>query len=62
MFYQRPSDVAVLTGELFLVVVGAIIVIFSVLTWRKYPVLTKEGFLELSLVLLHLLYISSSTP
>jgi len=42
-----PSDVAVLTGELFLVVVGAIIVILSVLTWKKYPVLTKEGFLEI---------------
>ena len=42
-----PSDVAVLTGELFLVVVGVIIVILSVLTWRKYPVLTKEGFLEI---------------
>jgi hypothetical protein len=36
-----------LTGELFLVVVGAIIVILSVLTWKKYPVLTKEGFLEI---------------
>jgi len=42
-----PSDVAVLTGELFLVVVGAVIVILSVLIWRNYPVLTKEGFLEI---------------
>lgn len=42
-----PSDVAVLTGEMFLVVVGVVIVLLSVLTWRKYPVLTKEGFLEI---------------
>jgi hypothetical protein len=41
------SDIAVLTGEFFLVAVGVVIVLFSLLTWRRNPVLTKEGFLEI---------------
>ena len=42
-----PSDVAVLAGELFLVAVGAVVILFSLLTWRRNPVLAKEGFLEI---------------